>query len=438
MQWKDFLPLLPFFLVGIVFGLTTAWVEKTNVGAHGADWSYTFVERCLIGGRALWFYGAKLAWPGQLTFIYPHWIISTHIWWEWLFPIAAAGLIAGLWLARHRIGRGPLAALLFFGGTLGPALGFINVYPMRYSFVADHFQYLASVGLIALGAAALKRMPRAIPVLVVIVCGVLTWQRTHVYRDQETLWRDTLAKNPGCVMAYVNLGDYLHQEKRNDEAIELDRKAIQIDSKSYAAWSNLGIALSDEGRFDEAIEAYHKSIQIKPDFYQALNNLGLILVAHGRLDDAIENFQKAIQINPKRPDIHFFMGMALYMTGRAREAMDQYHEALSLNPDLPDALNNLAWILATNPDDGLRNSTQAVDLAERACALTHYGNPPFVGTLAAAYAEAGRFPEAVSAAKKAEQLAINAHLADIAKAERQLIELFQGGKPYREPTPHGH
>ena len=107
-----------------------------------------FGERCLIAGRALWFYAGKLAWPAQLTFIYPRWTIETTAGWQWLFPMAAVGVMAGLWLARRRMGRGPLVAVLFFAGTLGPALGFVNVYPMRYSFVADHFQYLAGVGLI--------------------------------------------------------------------------------------------------------------------------------------------------------------------------------------------------------------------------------------------------------------------------------------------------
>ena len=208
-QRGDIFPLLPFFALGVGLGLLTAWIEKYHVGAQGAEWSLTFADRCLIAGRALWFYAGKLVWPAHLTFIYPRWEIDPAVWWQWLFPVAAVGVVAGLWLARRRIGRGPLVAVLFFAGTLGPALGFVNVYPMRYSFVADHFQYLACVGLITLCAAGLDRIPRVIPATLVVLLGALTWQQTGIYRNLETLWRDTLAKNPGLLAGPQQSGHLL-------------------------------------------------------------------------------------------------------------------------------------------------------------------------------------------------------------------------------------
>src|ERR1019366_9440201 len=155
LRWKDVLLLLPFFAVGLGLGLGTVWIEQHQVGAQGAAWSFTFTQRFLIAGRALWFYASKLFWPAKLTFIYPRWDISVSSGWQWLFPLAAVAVIATLWWARTRIGRGPLVAVLFFAGTLFPALGFVNIFPFRYSFVADHFQYLAGVGLIVLAAAGL-------------------------------------------------------------------------------------------------------------------------------------------------------------------------------------------------------------------------------------------------------------------------------------------
>ncbi|HEX4342912.1 MAG TPA: O-GlcNAc transferase, partial [Verrucomicrobiae bacterium] len=134
----DVLPLIPFFIMGLGLGLHTAWLEKHHVGASGAEWSLSFIERCLIAGRALWFYAGKLVWPSQLTFIYPRWQIGTGVWWQWLFPLAVLAVVVTLWRARKRLGRGPLVAVLFFAGTLLPALGFFDLYPMRYSFVADH------------------------------------------------------------------------------------------------------------------------------------------------------------------------------------------------------------------------------------------------------------------------------------------------------------
>ena len=468
---NDIMPLLPFLATGVALGLLTAWMEKHHVGAQGAEWSLTFADRCLIAGRALWFYAGKLVWPAHLTFIYPRWEIESEVWWQWLFPIAAAGVMAGLWLARRLIGKGPLVAVLFFAGTLGPALGFVNVYPMRYSFVADHFQYLAGVGLITLCAAGLARIPRVIPATLVVLLGALTWQQAGIYRNLETLWRDTLAKNPDCWMAHNNLGHLLSNQGHIEEAMEHYHKAIQIDPNSYetlgnlgnalatlgrfdeaiknyrkfiqinpndaAALNNLGLALVAQGRFDEAIENYYKAIQINPDYPDAQYNLGIALAAKGRSDEAIENYRNAIQINSDRPDTFYHLGMTLGQLGRTREAVAQYREALKLDSNLIGALNNLAWVLAASHDDGLRNGAEAVRLAEHACELTHYGEPLFIGTLAAAYAEAGRFPEAVTTAEKAEQLATTAGLTAVAAKNRQLLELYRAGKAYHEPAPTG-
>ncbi len=149
---------LPFFVAGAALALVTSWLERTHVGASGPDWALSVLDRCLIAGRALWFYAGKLLWPANLTFIYPRWQVDPGVWWQWLFPLMAVAMVTILWSLRERIGRGPLVAVLFFAGTLFPALGFANVYPMRYSFVADHFQYLASAGLIALAAAGLTKI----------------------------------------------------------------------------------------------------------------------------------------------------------------------------------------------------------------------------------------------------------------------------------------
>ncbi|MGO8836407.1 MAG: tetratricopeptide repeat protein [Limisphaerales bacterium] len=469
---NDILPSLPFFAIGAAGGLATAWIEKHHVGAQGAEWSLTFADRCLIAGRALWFYAGKLVWPVQLTFIYPRWKIEADVWWQWLFPAAAVCVVAGLWLVRHRIGKGPLVAVLFFAGTLGPALGFINVFPMRYSFVADHFQYLAAGGLIALCAAGLRRLPRVAPAMLVVVLGVLTWRQADTYRDLETLWRTTLARNPDCCLAHNNLGVLLNSEGHTEEAIEHFQKAVRLspdycealnnlgsalanqgqfdeaienfrqaarfNPNDFKALCNLGLALANKGRLDEAIEAYRQATRINPNFSDALDNLGNTLAAKGRLDEAIENYRQAIRVNSNRPETFFHLGMTLDQLGRTREAVAQYREALKLNPNLAGALNNLAWVLATSPDDQLRNGTEAVRLAEQACELTHYREPLFIGTLAAAYAEAGRFPEAVTTAEKAEQLATSAGLTAVAAKNHELLELYQAGKPHHEPAPAGH
>ena len=148
--------------LGLASAAMTIWVESSFVGAAGEEWELTRIERVLLAGRAAWFYVGKLAWPHPVMMFYPRWAIDAHVWWQFLFPIAAIALVVGLYLARGRIGRGPLAAVLIYGGVLLPTLGFFNVFLFRYSFVADHFQYHASLAILALAAAgAVMLMGRA-------------------------------------------------------------------------------------------------------------------------------------------------------------------------------------------------------------------------------------------------------------------------------------
>jgi protein O-mannosyl-transferase len=616
-RWRaDVLPTLPFFALALGLCAVTAWLEKYHVGAQGSDFALTFPQRCLVAGRAFWFYLGNLFWPANLCFVYPRWQPNPGSGWQWLYPVTAIGALFTLWLGRGRIGRGPVTALFFYVGTLFPVLGFMNAYGMRYSFVWDHWVYLSALGIIALVAALVMRVVESLrtpavvygfAAIVLPVLALLTWRQAGMYTDMETLWRRTLATNPDCWLAHNNLGlllkDQGHIEEamehcqkaiqinpndletlnnlgaalaaqsrfeeaiknfrkaiqinpnfsealanlgvalatkgqfdeaienfrkaiqikpnnseaqynlgnalaakgrfdeaienyykaiqinpnycealnnlgialaakgrfdeaienyrkaiqikpnnseaqynlgnalaakgRFDEAIENYYKAIQINPNYCEALNNLGIALAAKGRFDEAIENYRKAIQINPNFSKALNNLGGTLLHQGRIDEAIENFRKAIQINPNFSEALDNLGVALATKGRLDEAIENYRKAIQINPNFSEALNNLAWVLAASPDDELRNGAEAVRLAERACELTHYGEPSFIGTLAAAYAKSGRFPEAVTTAEKAEQLATDAGLAAVAAKNRQLLELYRAGKPYHEPAPTG-
>jgi len=378
---KDFWPLLPFFAVGVVMSLITSILERTHVGASGPEWSFDLGERILIAGRAVWFYAAKLAWPANLTFIYPRWKLETGTWWQWLFPVASAGVVILFWSLRNRWGRGPLVAVLFFAGTLFPALGFANVYPMLYSFVADHFQYLASVGLIALAVAGICRFtpkPALLLAPLLFIEALLTWQQTQVYRDLETLWRDTLRKNPECWLAHNNLGQILldrnqpeealvHFQKalelkpdapdfrnnvgaalfkagRLEEAIVHYRESIRMDPKSYVAHYNLANVLSLMGRFDEAIPEFRTAVSFKSDLAEAYSNLGFSLLQKNEIDDAISNFGTALKISPGFAAAHYNLGLALYQKGQFDEAALQFLEAIRLQGDYAEAHNNLGAV----------------------------------------------------------------------------------------------
>jgi Flp pilus assembly protein TadD len=266
--------------------------------------------------------------------------------------------------------------------------------------------------------------------------GLLLVEQGRIEEAKEH-YHQAIQINPNHFGALCNLGIALAAQGRLDEAITNFCKAIQINPYSFEALNNLGFALVAKGRVDEAIENYRQALRINPKYFQALDNLGVALAVKGRFDEAIENYRQAIQVNSNHPETFLHLGMTLGQLGRTREAVVQYREALRLDPKLTKALNNLAWVLATSSDDELRNGAGAVRLAERACELTHYGKPLYVGTLAAAYAECGRFPEAVTMAEKAEQIATAAGLVAAAAKNRQQLELYRAGKPYHEPAPTG-
>ena len=250
-------------------------------------------------------------------------------------------------------------------------------------------------------------------------------------------YQRALQITPDSAEAHNNLGGALLQKGNVDEAIAHYQKALQINPDYAGAHNNLGNALLQRGSVDEAIAHYQRALQIAPDYAEAHNNLGGALLQKGNLDEAIAHYQKALQINPDYADAHNNLGLVLLQRGKADEAIAHFQKALQITPDYADAQNNLARVLATCPQASLRNGNQAVELAQRANQLTGDGNPVVLGTLAAAYAEAGRFPEAVATAQRALQLAgtqSNTALADVLRSQ---LKLYQAGRPfhYTEQTP---
>jgi tetratricopeptide (TPR) repeat protein len=353
---RDVLALIPLFVSGAALGLLTAWLEKHYVGA-GSEWTLSAVQRCLLAGRALWFYVGKLFWPHPLAFIYPRWTIDAGVWWQYSFPLAALVVPITLWLLRRRIGRGPLVAVLCFGGTLLPALGFIDVYPFVYSFVADHFQYLACIGPIALvasaGAAVCRRAGqwgRYLGMLtvaaVLMMLGVSTWRQGLIYKDLETLWRDTLAKNPDAWMAHNNLGIVLAGQGRVSEAIAEYAAALRIKPDYADAHYNWGVAMANQGRVSEAMAEYAAALRIQPDHAEAHNNLGIVLAGQGRISEAIAEYAAAVRIKPEYAEAHHNLGIVLAGQGRISEAIAEYAAAVRIKPEYAEAHHNLGIVLA--------------------------------------------------------------------------------------------
>jgi protein O-mannosyl-transferase len=400
LERRDIEVLSPMFLLGITLGLITAWLEKHHAGASGAEWSLSFLQRCLLAGRALWFYAGKLLWPHPLMFIYPHWDIDPAAWWQYLFPAATLAVLLVLWSLRSRIGRGPLVAALCFGCALFPSLGFFNVYPFRYSYVADHFQYLASIGIIVLAANGIARVlghsrswsapaGNAVCSALLLTLGTLTWKQTRVYHNNETLWRDTVTKNPDAWIAQNNLGILLGNQGRSAEAIARYTEALRLKPDYAEAHNNLGFALSQMGKTDEAIQQYAEALRSDPDDVGARNNLGNALMQMGMLNEASKQYEAALRTKPDYADAHNNFGTLLLRMGRIPEAIQQWEEALQIQPDYPEAHNNLGVALAR-----LGRQTAAMKHWEQAIRI----NPEYADAhcnLGIALQQAGKVQEAI-------------------------------------------
>jgi tetratricopeptide (TPR) repeat protein len=243
-------------------------------------------------------------------------------------------------------------------------------------------------------------------------------------------YQKALEINSNDAKAHYNLGIALFHEGRVDEAIAQYQKALEINSNDAEAHNNLGIALFHKERVDEAIAQFQQALQINPDYEDAHNNLGIALLQKGRVDEAISHYQKALEIKPDDPGAHNNLGNALRQEGRADEAIAHFQQALQLAPTDPSVQNNLAWLLATCPKASLRNGNKAVELARQANALTGGENPTILNTLAAAFAEAGRFSEAVETAQRALRLAGAQSNTNLAGALQFEMSLYQEGSPF--------
>lgn len=350
LQWRDGWRLAPFFAMSALAAGWTIWEQKFNSGAIGAAWSQTLPERVAIAGRVIWFYLGKLAWPEPLIFIYPRWQIAAQP--LAFLPVLAA--IAGLfvlWRGRDGRLRPAFLAAVFFVALLFPVLGFFSVYFFRYSFVGDHFQYLASMGPLALAGAVIARLPvsrRVVTLLgagLVVALGLATARQSRVYLSNEALWRDTLAHNPAAVMAWLNLADTLTRAERYDEAMATFRRALEINPSDPDGWNDLGNVLVIIGRAEEAVPHFERAIALKPDYADVHSNLGNALRNIGRSAEAIAHYRRALELQPDHTGALNNLGAELAQTGRAAEGLALFEQALRLKPADAATRDNLASAL---------------------------------------------------------------------------------------------
>jgi tetratricopeptide (TPR) repeat protein len=338
---RQILLLLPMFALGLVLGLGTAYMERDYVGARGPEWELSFLQRLLIASRAVWFYIGKLLWPAGLAFSYPRWEIDVRDPLQYVPVVALLVVFAALIWSIPRTGRGPLVGALIYVGTLSPALGFINVYPMRYSFVADHFQYLSCIAFIALAIAGVvmawrqwmgkqRRPALAGPAaaLLLVALGALTMIQSRAYSSAESLWRDTLRKNDSSWMARNNLGAILVAQATAD---------LQAGRRADA-----------QPKLIEAIELLEQVQRMRPDHVkamlsqaQAVELLSGMDQARPKYEQVIAAFRRHIERFPTDAEAHASLGHLLGMLGDYESARTAFEASLRIDPANRTALDGM-------------------------------------------------------------------------------------------------
>lgn len=434
---RDWLRTSPHFALALAFALLTIWFQQHHVLGEVTVQNENFWGRLAGAGKAIWFYFGKALLPLNLNMIYPRWQVDAAGLLSYVPLLLLGGVVAICWLYRRSWGRHALFGLGAFVITLFPVLGFFDMIFLQFSRVSDHLQYLPLIAVLALAAAAVRvwlpamAWRSAAPILVIALSG-LTWQRAGKFTSDETLWEDTVAKNPAAWNAHNNLGCIRAEQGRMLEALKHFEASIKFNPRNAQAHINLGKALAMQNKFIEAESHFQSALELRPNSAEAHAFYGSALAAQGKMTEAVKHLREAVRIQPDVETRLQFAAM-LRASGNIREAIEQTRLALAAKPDMPEVLSNLAWLLATAADDSVRNGVEAVQFGERACRLTDFKKARPVGALAAAYAEAGRFSDAVSTAQKAIELARAAGDAQFAGMNEQLLKLYQSGRPYHEP-----
>jgi Flp pilus assembly protein TadD len=385
-------------------------------------------------------YLGKAVWPAKLCVLYPH----PGVWPAWQVA-ASVALFAAVTGGVIRAARGQpwlFVGWFWFVGTLVPVIGLIQV---GVQAMADRFAYVSLIGLFVLvvwGAADLAQRWRigngirgAAAGVALVSCIVTTSLQLRHWENSITLFEHATRVTTNSFVAHNNLSMALLRANRPDEAEVHIREALRILPKAAEARFQLGVVSDIKGRSEQAVENYREAARLKPDWPAPKALLGTALYRQGLTNEAIVQFSAVLKLIPDDAETHSYLGLLLSGQGRVAEAIDHYRAALQTRPDWPEALNNLAWIFATNPKSEVRNGPDAVRLAGRACELAGRREAVFLGTLAAAYAEAGRFEDAARTAREAIDLASSRGQKDLAATNARLLELYRAGKPFREEGP---
>jgi tetratricopeptide (TPR) repeat protein len=350
-----------FFALALVLGLVTVWCQLHEVLLGEAKETDNFLTRVLGGSWGLWFYLGKVLWPVNLSMIYPQWDIDPAQWLSYLPGVLWLSALVVFWCYRRSWGRACFFGWGYFTVALAPVLGFFDMDFLVFSQVADHLQYIALPGLIAwtvgvstvLGSKLLAAqwprktlLPGIVATLPILLLCLLTWRQSSVYQDEETLWRDTIRKNPTAWMGYHNLADYLAESRRFEEAAGYYQQALRLKPDHAKSHNNFGNCLYVLGRADEAIDEFLDAIQKKPELAEAHNNLAMAYYQRKQFAQALEEHKKAIQCKPNYAQAYFGAGNSALRLNNLSAALDYYFSAARYNPDNADVQYNIGLILS--------------------------------------------------------------------------------------------
>lgn len=376
---KTVLRTIPFFVLSLAAGLATVWFQHTKAIGGDIVRPEGLLSRIATAGWAPWFYALKTVFPANLMMIYPRWDLPHPNVLSFVPGLIYAVCFVAGWLLRKRWGRGPLLAVVAHALMLLPILGVVDMYYSRFSLVSDHLQYFAIPAVIALvvGAVAmlLQRAGRnavrvGVGVGLVIACvfGTLTYRRVGVFKNQETLWRDNVKRNPECWIGLGNIAVELAKRGEDAEAVRLLKTAVAIRPDFVKGWNNLGFihskigqpkeaigyleqalavkptyaeahknmadVLANQRRDTEAEEHYLAAIEHQPHYAEAYSNYGSFLARREKLKQALWNFAKAVEVDPYFADAYFNLGAALLETGDTQAALQSFETAVDLKPEL--------------------------------------------------------------------------------------------------------
>ncbi|MGZ5544230.1 MAG: tetratricopeptide repeat protein, partial [Limisphaerales bacterium] len=336
----------PYFALSLIFGLITLWFQRHRVIGVEEVQTGSMAARLATAGWALWFYLYKTFVPLNLVFVYPRWqILPNHIL-TWLPLVAFVGIAVAIWRWRKRM-RGVVLAFGYFVLMLLPVLGFVSIYYQKFSLVADHWQYFAIIGPIALAAAALVSMVRtqaAINTIAIALSGglaFLAWQQSHLYQSAEIIWRDTIARNPTCWLAHNSYGLEVMQRALGssppdkpllEEAIAHYQESVRLRPDNVEARINIGSALIALGRVDEGKAEFKRTQEDFPNDALAFYNLGFILQQERKLAEAVAEYRKAIKVWPQYTLAYMWLGRALAQDSKFAEAEEAYSQAVKFLP----------------------------------------------------------------------------------------------------------